>query len=98
MHRLVKYALVVNLVLSLLLVISNFVLDNMLSGGHMVLWGSIWLTVFNAHAIGDIGVKYPNFPFFLFWILLVVNLFFILMMSREMMKNSQAKSELPTSK
>jgi hypothetical protein len=85
MHKIAKYAIVVNSILGLLFVSLNFVFYyyDHLREGIVVLWNPLWLTFFSFRSIGDIGIQYPNFAFYLFWVLMVVNLLFILMMSRE---------------
>jgi hypothetical protein len=55
------------------------------TGDHQALWSPLWLTFYNIRAaatIGDIGVAYPNFAFYFFWISTIVNLYFIIKIQR----------------
>jgi D-alanyl-lipoteichoic acid acyltransferase DltB (MBOAT superfamily) len=96
MHKIAKYAIIINVILSLLFVVSNFVFDyfaNMPS--HHALWSPLWLTFYNYQAaatIGDIGVPEPNFSFYFFWASIAINLYSILKLSTEAKKQSQTNS------
>ncbi len=86
-HKIAKIAIITNVILGLLFIVSNFVFDyfgNMPS--HHVLWSPLWLHFYNyvtAAQIGDFGVQEPNFSFYFFWASIAVNLYFILRMSKE---------------
>ena len=80
-----KLMIFVNILLSLLFVAFNFVYGSLASGGHRALWIPLELAFYNTRAaatIGDFGAAYPNFAFYLFWILRTVNVYFILRLQR----------------
>jgi hypothetical protein len=52
---------------------------------HQTLWSPLWLTFHNAQAaatIGDIGAQTPNFSFYFFWALLLINVYFLFKLGR----------------
>ena len=87
MLQIAKYAIIVNVVLGLLFVVANFVFDYFANAPyHHALWSPLWLTFYNYQAaatIGDIGVQEPNFSFYFFWILMIVNIYFILRLQKK---------------
>jgi hypothetical protein len=92
MHKFAKYAIATNFVLILLYVILSFFFSGIRVGDLLVLWNPFWLTAFNYRSLGDIGIQYPNFELYLFCASLAVNLFIILMMSRELSKHNKTAS------
>lgn len=87
MHRIAKIAIVVNLVLVVWFVLSNLFLWNQVNGWLKIGSGSQW-SVFsvvyeplaeNAHLASE---QVPNFPFWIFFAALAVNLFFIYKLSK----------------
>jgi hypothetical protein len=76
----------VNVLLGFFFVVFNLIYDyfgNMPS--HHALWSPLWLTFYNYRAaaeIGDIGAQEPNFSFYFFWALLLVNVYFIVRLQR----------------
>ena len=46
-----------------------------------ILWSPLWLTYYNAQEAAQLGhtlgVQEPNFGFYFFWILMVVNIYFL---------------------
>lgn len=84
-----KPMIFVNLLLGFFFIISNFIYDyfgNMPS--HHVLWNPLWLTFYNySEVVDDVGAKEPNFGFYFFWALLLVNVYFIIRLQR----NKEAK-------
>ncbi len=67
----------VNILLGLLFIAFNFIYSSLATGDHRALWSPLWLTFYNTRAIGDIGAEYPNFAFYFFWVLMIVNVYFI---------------------
>lgn len=72
-----KLMIFVNALLGLLFVAFNFLYSSLATGDHRALWSPLSLTFYNVHSIGDIGLSYPNFAFYFFWILMIINLYFI---------------------
>jgi len=94
-----KYAIAVNLLLALVFVYSNFSIWDLVNAEYPYLIASHWspLGISAPHYVitdGSIAIVqtvflYFNTPFWIFWVLLAVNLFFILMISKEAMKHRQ---------
>jgi hypothetical protein len=77
-----KLMIFVNLLLGLFFAISNLIYDyfgNMPS--HDTLWSPLWLTFYNSIEKG-IGAQEPNFSFYFFWVLMIVNVYFIYKLQR----------------
>ena len=93
MLKLAKIAIVINSVLVLLFVYSSFWLWDLVRSteGHLVTssWGPFSVLVrwygYNGSAVMTFWI-YNNYPFWIFCILVIVNLFFILMISRDVNK------------
>jgi len=93
MHKIVKYAIVTNILLALLFVYSNFALWGLVNGEYPYLITSHWspLEISAPHYIinnDNVSIvqtiyMYFNTPFWIFWLLMVVNLYFVLKISRE---------------
>ena len=83
----IKLMILVNSILGLSFVGANLIYDyfgNMPS--HHTLWSPIWLTFYNTQAlatIGDVGAQVPNFSFYFFWVLLFINIYFLLRLGRK---------------
>jgi hypothetical protein len=82
-----KLMIFVNSLLGFFFVVSNLVYDyfgNMPS--HHTLWSPLWLTFYNyvfaEQFGGDAGSQEPNFSFYFFWALLLVNVYFIFRLQR----------------
>ena len=99
MHKLAKIAVVTNILLALLFVYSNFALWSLVNAEYPYLiaghWSPLGISaphyIINGDSIAQVQTVYLYFntPFCIFWVLMAVNLFFILMMSREIMKHEQ---------
>lgn len=92
MARDFKLMVLANALLGLLFVVANLIYDyfgNMPS--HHALWSPLWLTFSNYRVVGDVGVPEPNFSFYFFWALLLINVYFIvrLQRSKETRSNKQ---------
>jgi hypothetical protein len=100
MHRILKYAIVTNILLALLFVYSNFSLWSLVNAEYPYLiashWGLLGISAphYAINADGSIAVVqgiflYFNSPFWIFWVLLIVNLYFILKLNTEVKELSQ---------
>ena len=61
----------------------------------VIYWSQLWLTFYNAEAlrtIGDLGRMVPNFSFYLFWILMIVNAYFFLKLKKHKSNTETTKS------
>ena len=84
MFKLVKYAIITNLVLSLLYVFSNLYLwnevNNWLGGGSGSMWSAFQITLYplseNWHMVPITPI--PNVPFWLFWVTIAINMYFMI--------------------
>jgi hypothetical protein len=74
--------LLVNVLLSLLFVAFNFMYSSLSTGDHRALWGPLSITFYNVRSFADIGLTYPNFAFYFFWVLMIVNVYFIFRLQR----------------
>jgi choline-glycine betaine transporter len=93
MRKIVKYAIVVNIILALVFVYSNFSLWNFVNAEYPFLVASHWspLGIVAPHYLytdGNISqIQTPflafNYPFWIFWIMLAINLVFIIKFGRE---------------
>jgi len=83
MSKLVKYAIITNVVLSLLFVFSNlyvwYTVNRWLSGGSGSLWSAFQITLYpiSENAMSPI-IPVDNFPFWLFWVTIAINMYFII--------------------
>jgi hypothetical protein len=79
-----KLMILVDVLLGFFFIVSNLIYDyfgNMPS--HNALWSPLWLTFYNYNPItDDVGVREPNFSFYFFWALLLVNVYFIIRLQR----------------
>lgn len=95
MQRLVKYAIVMNIALSLLFIYSNYTIWDLFRGNniaHSTITSSSWnpLTinvVFHSYSNGTFAsvegiFTYLNSPFLLFWVLMLANVFFLVKLQR----------------
>jgi hypothetical protein len=105
MHKIAKYAIVVNIIIALIFVYSNVALWSLVNAEYPYLVYSHWspLGISAPHYIinneGSIAqlqtvYSYFNSPFWIFWVLLMVNLYFIVKISKESKKQSQTNSEI----
>jgi hypothetical protein len=85
-----KTMLFINVLLSFLFVAFNFIYYYF---GNRVLTNIVWsplcLTFYNrqvAAQLGDVGSTLPNFSFYFFWVLLAVNVYFLLRLQRFQVK------------
>ncbi len=80
----VKYAIVTNVVLSLLYVFQSLSLwdrvNSWLGGGSGSMWSAFYITEYplseNWHMVPIIPIA--NFPFWLFWVTIAINMYFII--------------------
>jgi len=92
MHRITKYAIVANLLLALAFIYSNYSLWNFVNAEYPFLVASHWspLGIVAPHyqyTEGNISlIQTPflafNFPFWIFWTVLAINLVFIIKLGR----------------
>jgi hypothetical protein len=93
MFKLVKYAIVTNVVLSLLFVFSNLYVwnkvNNWLGGGSGSLWSAFQITLYpiSENVMSPI-IPVNNFPFWLFWVTIAINMYFII----KLQNSKEAKS------
>ncbi len=83
MSKQLKLMILVNIILALVYVSLN--LAYYFYGyrvGHAVQWTPLWLRFYNYQSLTDIGIQIPNFTFYLFWIVIAVNLYFIIKLER----------------
>jgi hypothetical protein len=79
--------ILVNVLLGFLFVVFNLIYDYFAnSPSHQALWSPLWLYFYNyvfaAQFGGDILAPEPNFSFYFFWALLLVNVYFIVRLQR----------------
>ena len=104
MLKIVKYAIVINVLLAFLFIYSNFTLWNLVNSYDNILVISHWspLGISAPHykysngslAIVQTVYFYWNTPFWIFWVLLIVNLYFIVRLTKDVKKLS-LNSEIP---
>ena len=79
-----KTMILFNVLLGFLFVVSNLIYDyfgNMPS--HHAFWSPLWLTFQNYSPMADdVGAQEPNFSFYFFWVLLIVNVVFLIRLQR----------------
>jgi hypothetical protein len=103
MHKIAKYAIVVNIIIALIFVYSNFALWSLVNAEYPYLITSHWsplgisaphYVINNDGSIAQLQTVYSYFnsPFWIFWVLLVANLYFILKISG---KVKQTSNEAP---
>jgi hypothetical protein len=96
MHKMAKYAMVVNIIIAAIFVYSNFSLWSLVNAEYPYLIASHWspLGISAPHYIITDGsfssvqtvFLYFNTPFWVFWALLMANLYFIVRISKESKK------------
>jgi hypothetical protein len=104
MLKVAKYAMVFNLIMALIFVYSNFALWNSVNAEYPYLIASHWspLGISAPHYVitdGSFSIvqtvyMYFNSPFWVFWVLLIANLYFIVKISTESKKRTQANGEI----
>jgi hypothetical protein len=82
-----KLMIFVNILLGFLFIVLNYVYYYFANRfeGLGALWSPLWLTFYNfkaAATIGDFGAQEPNFSFYFFWALLLINVYFIIVLQR----------------
>jgi hypothetical protein len=82
-----KLMILVNILLGLLFLVLNYVYYYFANRfeGLGALWSPLWLTFYNFKAaaiVGDVGAQEPNFSFYFFWVLMIVNVYFIYKLQR----------------
>lgn len=93
MHKIVKYAIIANIFLALFFGYSNFSLWGLVNSDHPILINSYWgpfIISATHHYLYDDGslstvqttFVYGNYPFWLFWVAIAVNLCFIIILGR----------------
>jgi choline-glycine betaine transporter len=105
MRNTAKYAIVINILLALIFVYSNFSLWSLVNGEYPYLIASHWspLGIVAPHYVlidGSVSIVqtvylYWNIPFWIFWVLMIVNVYFILRIGKELEKQSQTKNGTP---
>ncbi len=104
MLKIAKIAIVVNLILALLFVYSNFFLWNSVNAEYPYLIASHWTPLgisaphYAINNDGSIAIVqgifwYFNTPFWIFWVLLVVNLYFMIRISKQVSHNEKTNLE-----
>jgi hypothetical protein len=104
MLKIAKYAMVFNLIMALIFVYSNFALWNSVNAEYPYLIASHWspLGISAPHYVitdGSFSIvqtvyMYFNTPFWIFWVLLIANLYFIVKISTESKKQTQTNGEI----
>jgi hypothetical protein len=105
MHKIAKHAIVVNIIITLIFIYSNFALWSLVNAEYPYLITSHWsplgisaphYVINNDGSIAQLQTVYSYFnsPFWIFWVLLVANLYLILKISREV---KQTSNEMPKS-
>lgn len=86
MSKQFKLMLFVNIILGLLFVAVNLIFVYFINlRPTVVYWNPLWLTFYNPEAlrtIGDLGSQQPNFSFYFFWVLMIVNVYFIYILQK----------------
>jgi hypothetical protein len=87
MQSQIKYMLAVNAVFAVAFIVANLFYVYF-SGLHptTIIWSPLQLTWYNPQAaatIGDVGSAEPNFSFYFFWALLLINGCFLIKLGRK---------------
>lgn len=96
MQKLLRYAVAVNVLLALLFVYSNYLIWDVFNGNnalHRTVFATHWnpftysLTFYDYFSNGDADVvqgifQYTNYPFWIFWASMTVNLYFLYRLQR----------------
>jgi hypothetical protein len=92
MHKIIKYAIIINIVLTSAFIYGNYSLWNFVNGDEPLLISSHWgpFTISTLHHYyndGQLSTAQTvffalNIPFWLFWIAIAANLFLIIMLGR----------------
>jgi hypothetical protein len=77
-----KLMILVNILLSLLFIAFNFMYNSLVTGDIRAIWSPLSITFYNVRSFGDVGLAYPNFAFYFFLVLMIVNVYFILRLQR----------------
>jgi hypothetical protein len=80
-----KLMIFVNILLGLLFLVVNYVYYYFANrfDGHGVLWSPLWLNFYNfSPTADDVGAQEPNFGFYFFWILMIVNVYSIYLLQK----------------
>jgi len=93
MLKIAKYAIITNILLALLFIYSNFTLWDLVNGSSTTLlitshWNPLLVTAMHHSYVNGIFstaqtvFSYDNTPFWIFWIVIVANLYFIVKLSK----------------
>jgi hypothetical protein len=81
--RLIKHAFLANIVLSLSFLIANYFIWGLFDNGRFMRdMNPLTITMDTVEAVPMPPLVFLNFPFWLFWLLIAVNLFFIIKLLR----------------
>jgi hypothetical protein len=77
--------ILVNALLGSFFLVSNYIYYYFANRfeGHGVLWSPLWLTFRNFQVPNDMGALEPNFSFYFFWALLLINIYFLIVLGRK---------------
>jgi len=78
-----------NAVIALLFALANYVYAYFGAWPHETIWNPFWLTFYTPNA-DDVGAQQPNFSLYFFFILLLVNVYFLIRLGRN--RSVQAKN------
>ena len=91
-HKIIKYAIIINIVLAFAFIYSNYSLWNFVNGNEPLLITSHWgpFTIYTLHhyyidgqlTTAETVFFTSNIPFWLFWTAIAINLFFMIMLGR----------------
>jgi hypothetical protein len=104
MHSIAKYAIVVNIIIALIFIYSNFSLWSLVNAEYPYMIASHWsplgisaphYVINNDGSIAQLQTVYSYFnsPFWIFWVLLVANLYFIIKINKN--SRNQTNNEIP---
>jgi len=86
MRKLVIYAIVVDIILGLIYAYSSIVVWNYFNNwaGYNIVWSPLFIT---PHTVSEMSLppqlhSLPNFSFLLFWVILAINICFIVILGR----------------
>ena len=79
-----KIMIFVNALLGFSFLVSNYIYYYFAVrfDGHGVIWTPLWLIFRNFQVPDDMGAVEPNFSFYFFWVLMIVNIYFLFRLQR----------------
>jgi hypothetical protein len=82
--KLVRKMIIADVLLGIIFIVINLTYAYFgIKPMHNVVWSPLWLTFYNiSPAADDVGSMEPNFSFYYFWLILAINIYFLIKLNK----------------